>query len=128
MPIADAEYLSHSILIIDDNEDMLAMLAVVLRGRGYRVTAREKFDHLEKEITAIKPDLILIDKNLGWTDGCSLTSRLRKFPQFGSTIILIFSAYDVSSEEVEKAGADGFFEKPPGMQAFVENIETYLAM
>lgn len=117
-----------SILIIDDNEDMLAMLAITLRGRGYIVTAREKFEAIEKEITAIRPDLILIDKSLGWIDGCVLCTQLRRFPQFASTIILIFSAYGISHEEIERAGADGYFEKPYGMQAFVENIESYLAM
>lgn len=114
-----------SILIIDDNEDMLAMLAIMLRGRGYKVMARETFDLIEKEITEISPDVILIDKNLGWTDGCKLCSRLRKFPQFAATIILIFSAYEVDSQEVEAAGADGYFEKPFGMQAFIENVESY---
>ncbi len=117
-----------SILIIDDNEDMLAMLAITLRGRGYIVTAREKFEVIEKEITAINPDLILIDKSLGWIDGCALCKQLRRFPQFAATIILIFSAYGISQEEIEQAGADGYFEKPYGMQAFVDNIESYLAM
>ncbi|MFT3934473.1 MAG: response regulator [Chitinophagaceae bacterium] len=117
-----------SILIIDDNQDMLAMLAVILRGRGYTVTAREKFEAIEKEISTLRPDLILIDKNLGWIDGCALCAQLRRFPQFASTIILIFSAYDVDPAEIEAAGADGYFEKPFGMQAFVENIEAYLAM
>lgn len=118
----------HAILIIDDNEDMLAMLAITLRGRGYTVKAREKFDNLEKEINAINPDLILIDKNLGWTDGLALCRQLRRFPQFAATIILIFSAYDISPQQIEEAGADGYFEKPSGMQAFVEQIESYLAM
>ena len=47
-----------SILIIDDNEDMLAMLAIMLRGKGYQVTAREKFTELEKELKQIAPSLI----------------------------------------------------------------------
>ena len=101
-----------SILIIDDNEDMLAMLAIILRGKGYRVTAREKFDILEKELVAIAPDLILIDKNLGWTDGAVLSRRIRLFPQFAMTVILIFSAYEITPQECEEAGADGCFEKP----------------
>jgi len=128
MSVSQASPLSNCILIIDDNEDLLAMLAVILRGRGHRVTAREKFDELEKEITHIRPNLILIDKNLGWTDGCGLCKQLRRFPQFASTIILIFSAYAVDPSEIERSGADGYFEKPFGMQSFVENVESYLAM
>ncbi|MEP6727319.1 MAG: response regulator [Bacteroidota bacterium] len=117
-----------SILIIDDNEDMLTMLAIRLRGRGYKVTAREKFEALEKEVTIIAPDLILIDKSLGWANGCDLCRQLRRFPQFTGTIILIFSAYDITAAEVELAGADGYFEKPFGMHAFIEKIESHLAI
>ena len=118
--------LNISILIVDDNEDMLAMLAIILRGKGYKVTAREKFELLEKEITGIAPNLILIDKSLGWTDGCELCRQIRRFPQFATTIILIFSAYSINVQEIESAGADGYLEKPFGMQAFVEYIETQL--
>jgi two-component system alkaline phosphatase synthesis response regulator PhoP len=117
-----------SILIVDDNEDLLAMLAIILRGRGYRVSAREKFEALEKELTQIAPTLILLDRNLGWTDGLILCRQIRRFPQFASTIILIYSAYRISVAEYQEAGADGCFEKPFGMQQFVENIETWLAV
>ncbi len=117
-----------SILIIDDNEDMLAMLAIMLRGKGYQVTAREKFTELEKELTQIAPSLILIDQNLGWTEGCILCKRIRHFPQFASTVILIFSAYAISSAECEEAGADGCFEKPMGMLQFLEGIESHLIL
>ena len=117
-----------SILVIDDNEDMLAMLAIVLRGKGYRVTAREKFDILEKELVAIAPDLILIDKNLGWTDGITLSRRIRLFPQFAITVILIFSAYEITRQECEDAGADGCFEKPGSMQLLLDYIESHLVL
>ncbi len=115
-----------SILIVDDNEDLLAMLAIILRGKGYRVSARENFEALEKELNQIAPTLILLDRNLGWIDGLVLCKQIRRFPQFASTIILIYSAYLVGTAACEQAGADGCFEKPFGMQQFLENIESWL--
>ncbi len=115
-----------SILIIDDNEDMLVMVSILLRKKGYFVTAREKFASLEAEITALSPDLILIDRKLGWTDGCELCRLIRTFPGCADIIILIFSAYSITSEECAEVGANGFFEKPFGMANFLQSIEGYL--
>jgi DNA-binding response OmpR family regulator len=83
---------------------MLAMLAIILRGKGYRVTAREKFSALEKELIQIAPTHILLDRNLGWADGLVLCKQIRRFPQFAGTIILIFSAYDITAAQCERSG------------------------
>jgi DNA-binding response OmpR family regulator len=42
------------IVIIDDNEDMLVMLAILLRQKGYLVTARRSFIHFDKEIVDLR--------------------------------------------------------------------------
>ena len=114
------------ILIIDDNEDMLVMLAILLRDKGHTVTARRSFDDFESEIVAMQPNLVLVDKNLGWADGLLLCRLIRDNPSTRSVPVIIFSAYPLSLEECKASGANAFFEKPNGMAAFLNDIDTFL--
>ena len=115
-----------SILVIDDNEDMLVMVSLVLRKNGYIVTGRSRFDNLEHELNAIAPNLILIDRTLGWIDGCQLCKQIRELPGFSSTIILIFSAYSISMEDCLEVGANGYLEKPFDIETFLKRLEEHL--
>ena len=117
-----------SILIIDDNEDMLVMLAIILRGKGYTVTARNTFIDLNTEIVTLDPRMVLIDKNLGWADGLDICRSIRAIPSLTKTIVIIFSAYALSVEECHEAGASGVFEKPSGMEKFLADIESCLTV
>ena len=102
------------------------MVPLLLRQQGYRVTGRSKFENLECELTVIAPDLILIDRTLGWIDGRQLCKQIRAFAGFSSTIILIFSAYSVSMEDCAAVGANGFIEKPFDVDTFLKRIEEHL--
>ena len=115
-----------SILVIDDNEDMLVMVSLVLRKNGYRVSSKSQFTDLHTELKAILPDLILVDRKLGWIDGYDLCKHIRSFPEFSATKILIFSAYKISPEECAEVGANGYFEKPFEMQSFLTGLKEHL--
>jgi len=117
-----------SILVIDDNEDMLVIVSLVLRKNGYKVTGLTRFDDLEQELIAIAPDLILIDRTLGWIDGRQLCKQIRTFPGFLTTVILIFSAYTVSAEDCMAIGANGYIEKPFEIGSFLNRLEQHLLM
>ena len=114
------------ILIIDDNEDMLVMLAILLRDKGHTVTARRSFEDFEKEIVLLQPNLVLVDKNLGWADGLLLCRLIRDNPFTRSVPVIVFSAYPLPLEECKASGANAFFEKPGGMNAFLADIDAFL--
>jgi len=115
-----------SILIIDDNEDMLTMLTIILRDKAYKVTARKSFDDIAESLHELRPDVVLIDKQLGDTDGLDVCRTIRSYPSMENAVILIFSAYEVPAVACREAGATAFFEKPQGMQQFLTSIEKYL--
>ena len=115
-----------SILIIDDNEDMLAMLTIILRDKSHKVTARKSFHDILETLEDLSPDVILIDKHLGDIDGLDVCRTIRNYPLMEDAVILIFSAYEVSAVDCREAGATAYFEKPQGMQQFLASIEKYL--
>ena len=103
-----------TILIADDDEDILALVHRALAESGYEVllardgaaaltTARER-----------KPALALLDIAMPELDGYEVTSALKNDPATKDTIVILFTARSEASD-VEKgyeAGADDYIMKP----------------
>jgi DNA-binding response OmpR family regulator len=103
-----------TVLIADDDEDILALVHRALSERGYEVllardgataltTARER-----------KPTLALLDIAMPAMDGYEVTSSLKNDPATKDIIVILFTARSEASD-VEKgyeAGADDYIMKP----------------
>jgi DNA-binding response OmpR family regulator len=103
-----------TVLIADDDEDILALVHRALSERGYEVllardgataltTARER-----------KPTLALLDIAMPAMDGYEVTSALKNDPATKDIIVILFTARSEASD-VEKgyeAGADDYIMKP----------------
>src|SRR4051794_3701666 len=83
------------ILLIDDNEENLALLRNLLERDGYRVvTANDGVNGLQ-QVRQPRPDLILSDLRMPGFDGFELPRRIRADKSLGFIpIILITSARD----------------------------------
>ena len=84
----------HTILIVDDDTAVVAMLSRAIRQHGYQVfTAGDGLDAL----TCLKHnsvDLILSDVTMPTMDGVALCLRLRAEPTWSAIPIVIMSAAD----------------------------------
>jgi DNA-binding response OmpR family regulator len=103
-----------TVLIADDDEDILALVHRALSERGYEVllardgataltTARER-----------NPTLALLDIAMPAMDGYEVTSALKNDPATKDIIVILFTARSEASD-VEKgyeAGADDYIMKP----------------
>jgi two-component system OmpR family response regulator len=99
------------VLVIEDEPDLLRVLAQSLREAGYAVdVAAEGQDGLFKAQTA-EYDAIVLDLMLPKIDGLSLLQRLRRSK---TTPVLILTARDAISDRVKglDAGADDYLIKP----------------
>jgi CheY-like chemotaxis protein len=102
------------ILVVDDDEDLRAMVEVILRGRGYRVVGAasgvEAFDLAMIE----PPDLVLMDIGMPDVDGLSTIWRMREDPTLAETPVVIVTAYDSYDlrAEAASAGCKSFLTKP----------------
>ena len=114
------------ILVIDDNEEILSTLTIILKKKSYNVSVESKLDDWEATIKEINPDLILLDKNLGWMDGCELCRRLKANNSLCSIPVIMFSAYNKKREECLLSGAVDFLEKPFQMQNLLQTIDAHL--
>ncbi len=101
-------------LIVDDDIEFRQSLAGVLANLGLFVVSTpsgEQFvDLLEKE----EPDIVLIDKDLGGSDGFDLIYRVRKRVHNSNIPVLVVSGSACEEDKYEaiKMGADDLLAKP----------------
>ena len=67
--------------MVDDNPDHLALLAELLRGRGYEVIEAQDASEALHLISSQKPDACVIDIGLPGMDGYELARKLREIPE-----------------------------------------------
>ncbi len=114
------------VLVIDDNEEILSTLTIILTKKSYQVSVQSRMDDWQETITEINPDLILLDKCLGWMDGCELCKGLKSNKQLSRIPVIMFSAYNKRREECLLSGANDFLEKPFQMQHLLQAIDLRL--
>src|SRR3989338_9280411 len=104
-----------TILIIDDDPDIVQLLAYNLQQEGYRVfTASSGLAGLWDLVGSDKPDLILLDIMMPSPNGYELCRFLKTSEEFHDVPVVIISAKG-SPEEIRKGievGADGYIPKP----------------
>ena len=102
------------ILIVDDEERNLKLLALLLSGEGYRlVTARSGLEALEQAKRAI-PDLILLDIMMPGLDGFEVCRRIRQDPAIRQVPVIMVTALEDRDSRIFglEAGANEFLTKP----------------
>ena len=114
------------IVIVDDSKDLLEVLKFFLTEKGYEVeTATGKAD-LINMIKTFSPDLIILDIYLDGEDGREICKELRENQESKYLCILMFSASIKALVNYKQYGADGYIEKPFGLNEIVDEIEAAL--
>jgi two-component system KDP operon response regulator KdpE len=113
------------ILVVDDEPNILATVAPLLRGRGYDVVSamsgRAGLDAFDRE----KPDLLVVDLGLPDMNGVEVCRQIRLT---SSAPILVLSARGAEGDKVKAldAGADDYVTKPFGAEELLARIRAAL--
>ena len=116
------------ILLVDDNPDVLGLVASMLTISGFNViTAGDGLLGLEIAEAEL-PDLIITDISMPRMDGIQMISRLRDQSQFSKVPILVISAYgSAMTGDALRAGANEAMHKPLDFDSFISHINNLLA-
>jgi DNA-binding response OmpR family regulator len=93
------------VLVVDDQEDVLATLMRFLTLGGYDPVGLTDFEHARRYIDEFRPDILVTDVRLGAFNGLQLALQMRdRRPSAG---IVVLSAWDDSllREEATSMGA-----------------------
>lgn len=117
------------VLVVDEDPAVLAAAKAVLERDGaYEVaTASNGFDAGLLAAT-FRPDVLVLDSMLADVDGAAVCRKLRAEQAFSEIRILCVSATADSrvTDELRRAGADGFMHKPFPAGALADRIASML--
>jgi CheY-like chemotaxis protein len=117
------------ILVVEDVPNVLELLDVTLRFKGYPVvTARNGQEALDL-IKSEPPSLVITDILMPKMDGYALAHRLRSNPQTRHIPLIFLSATYVTPEDKQFAisiGAVRFIEKPIDTEEFLLTVAELL--
>jgi DNA-binding response OmpR family regulator len=101
------------ILIIDDDEVMLATTEALLQAAGYAVSTHLGAFGATSAITTFLPDLVLVDVNMPGLSGTGFAALVRGMARFDGIRIYFLSSQDEEGlrASVEESGADGYILK-----------------
>lgn len=106
-----------SILIIDDNEEILNLLEDILADEFNIITARNGNEGFET-LTQMTPELIITDIMMPKLDGISLTKLIKNNPHTMHIPLIIVSAKSAINDKINgvESGADAYISKPFDIQ------------
>jgi len=112
------------IIIAEDNQDLLWLLVGKLTKEGYEVLGMPDGVNIVEGHCAL-PDIFILDKDMDYIDGESITRYLRHCPDSEKVPILMLSGSN-SSKSAKAAGVNFYFEKPFKMSEVINTIELTL--
>jgi CheY-like chemotaxis protein len=95
------------VLVVDDNVDAAAMLAMLLEAQGHEVLVEHGSLRALERAKADKPQVCLLDIGLPEIDGYELARRLRSLTDLNSAVLIAVTGYGQHSDR-ESALAAGF--------------------
>lgn len=100
--------------VVDDDPDMLALLAAVLERAGHQVRTFRSGREALVEFGRARPDCVIADLLMPGLDGLELCREMRALPGFAETKIIVLSAkpYEFDRRRAREFGADGYLVKP----------------
>jgi CheY-like chemotaxis protein len=110
----------HSILLVDDEPEILAAWRLILEREGYEVGCASNGAEAIARIASYVPDLIITDWMMPIMDGGELCRRLRAIPHLAAVPIVVHTAVPPSDTAVKNW--DACLRKPVGAERFLAMV------
>lgn len=113
-----------TVLVVDDDAQMRALLRDVLRHDGFRVIEGGSGPEALAELERARPDVVILDKEIPEPGGLDVLSwARRRFPELPVALVTAFGGPAVA-EEALRRGASLYLEKPFRLGRILEFIRS----
>ena len=115
----------NSILVIDDDRNILAIIEMYLRKAGYEVTCVERGDEALQAFRRVQPALVVLDVMLPGMDGWEVLDKLR---QESDVPVIMLTAKGDTLDRIQglEMGADDYIVKPFDAKELLARIKAVL--
>ena len=120
--------MAHSILVVDDDPEIVTLLSTRLSKRGYKIsTANDGSKALELAKREL-PDLVLLDVMMPGKSGWEVARALKQDPATQGVKIMMVTAIGEKTNEITAPiyGADAHIDKPFEFDRLETTLETLL--
>ncbi|MEI6421682.1 MAG: response regulator transcription factor [Lentisphaerota bacterium] len=117
-----------NIFVVDDEEDILALIRMNLEREGYKVTCIEAGEECVKKAREKLPDLIVLDLMLPGIDGLDVCKLLKNDSKTRHIPIIMLTAKGEESDIVTglELGADDYMTKPFSPKVLMARVKAVL--
>ena len=117
-----------SILVVDDDPDLLRLMQIRLTAAGYAVTTAESAERALAQASVARPQLLVTDLRMGGMDGMALFESIHA--QNPTLPVIILTAHGTIPDAVAavKGGIFGYLTKPFEAKALLTEIERALTL
>jgi twitching motility two-component system response regulator PilH len=126
-----SESVARKVLVVDDEEDIVAYLMAVLEDNGFKAVGESDAATALEVIHRERPDLILLDIMMPGQSGLSLYRAIRKDPATAEIPVFIITGYSREDNFVKLVGTledekpplpEGYLEKPISVPRFLQSL------
>ncbi|MBI4511986.1 MAG: response regulator [Deltaproteobacteria bacterium] len=118
------------ILVVDDEPEIVKMVARIMEARGHRVTTARDGQEALDVVARDRPDVVVLDLNIPKLDGFEVCRRLKGDDKTKSIpVVMLTAAYPTVDDATRGIGlgADEYVVKPFLREVLVHNVERLLA-
>lgn len=126
MSAAKSAQIAHKVLVVDDDPDIVELLAYNLEKEGYEVATASNGKNALETARTFTPELVVLDIMMPQMDGIETARLLRDIPDFRNTYLLFLTARSEEYSEVAafEIGADDYITKPIKPRALMSRINA----
>ena len=116
------------IVIFDDDEDILSICSYILEEQGWEVHTFSDCNNIVDKVSAIRPDVILMDNWIPDDGGIIATQKLKQNEDLKNIPIIYFSANSDIELLANHAGAETYLAKPFDLEELERVINSVLVV
>lgn len=126
-----------TVLVVDDEDDIVAYLTAVLQDHGMRVVVARDAPEATARLREITPDLVVLDIMMPGHTGLSLYRAIRRNAATAGVHVIFLSACSAAAIVKALGQAGGldqasapvsYFEKPVALGPFLATVEDVLRL
>src|SRR5690606_14426689 len=113
-----------TILVFDDDTNILDVFTIVLEDSGYQVEISETSHDILERVKEVRPDIIIMDNWIPNIGGIKATQLLKNDPAFQHIPVIYCSANNDVSSLAEQAGAEAYLAKPFDLDELEDTVAS----
>ena len=115
------------ILVLDDNQDILAIVHETLTYENFEVKSTGESINVMPLLDSFEPDLVILDYRVAGLNGGELCHQLKINPRTSNLPVIMITGYARVLESLGSYGADHLLTKPFNLDELIAVVNSYFA-